>query len=984
MKNEPDGAELRALVAFAERYWEDVEGGGVRGLRAYLDLFPGHEEAIAAEYLSMRASHDREDAGSDEGDGTFGPYRIERELGRGGQGIVWLAHDTRLGRKVALKVLTGLGPHPERQVQRFRREAAITSRLAHPGICTVLETGIEGGVPFIAMQYIPGESLAARVARARYGDAAGDRSSHLTIDDSTAAKRTVSDSARSAGESMTVAASASGVTMAETTDTVALFERVARALHVAHESGVTHRDLKPGNIIVTDHGEPVILDFGLARSSEDGQQTLTGTSDVLGTPAYMPPEQIEGAHRIDARSDVYSLGATLYECLTLRRPFEAPTRERLYQLILDAPPPDPVRLNRRISVDLRTVLETALSKDPDRRYRTALDFAEDLGHVRKHEPIRARRTPAIVRMGLWARRNRGAAVGFSVAFVTLVAGLVTSLVFLDDAQQTLFEYDQMSDASLVNTLLEEEPDLWPRRPDLAPVMTRWLARAAEVIERLPSHRAARDQLRDRAGPYPSHLEARDQRRLRKLHPDLAATLAGLQEGIEAKRHALEETRHLRDQVGTELEQNPDSGSLKRRHEHLAERVEQLGEEVEGAIQRWTTAAGDPRLNERLSLGVEDRRIEWRHEVLTKLVRDLETLNGVIDDVRKRRDVALNIRARTIGQHQEAWERCLADLRTSPRYGRNAELSETSTARLRELTPQLGLVPLGRDAHSLLWEFWVEETGPRPPWHRTTQTDGHLDLEGRDADLDFGVVLVLLPGGRFVMGTPLDARPNRREEQPAREITLAPFFVSKFEMTQNQWLRVFGRNPSRRPIGTPILPDRDRVITGRHPVTSVSWHQAALLARRLAMSLPTEAQWEYAARGGTSELWWTGDTARSFKEARAGNIKDRAAALAREERDPSGYDDTFPHTSPVGWFAANPFGLHDTAGNVWEWTRDAISPYDVLPEGEEGRRPSRDRSIIFRGGGFTSSAEAARPAVRRGQEAGFRSNELGIRLSRSLR
>jgi len=348
-------------------------------------------------------------AGTD-GSSTYepiGPYRPLEELGRGGQAIVYLAEDTRLHRPVALKVLQGFGPLSEILLRRFQREAEVTSRLDHPGICTVYDAGVEKGIPYIATRYIPGETLARRLATARQqanGEAAParSRSGHVVI-------------SSGGGASQEIAA------------LVLLIEKAARALHVAHEAGIVHRDVKPANIMVTPHGEPVILDFGLAADVSGEQQTLTQTGDLFGTPAYMSPEQLSAQRlRVDRRADVYSLGVTLFECLCLRRPFVAPTRQALYRAIQLRDPPDLCRLNAHVSRDLRVVLETALEKQPDRRYQTALDFAEDLRRVRELHPITARPVGTVGRLVRLARRRPA----FAAVCVLLILGipLVTGLV----------------------------------------------------------------------------------------------------------------------------------------------------------------------------------------------------------------------------------------------------------------------------------------------------------------------------------------------------------------------------------------------------------------------------------------------------------------------------------------------------------------------------------------------------------------------------
>ena len=336
---------------------------------------------------------------------SFGPYTLVRELGRGGQGTVWLAEDNKLGRKVALKVLNATpGSITDREIARFRREAEAASKIDHSNICAIHEAGEVDGVPYIAMRYVEGETLADQIEAARDKHDSG------------------TDSTPSTREHIHAVLSR--------------IEKVARALHVAHELGLIHRDIKPGNIMLTGDDEPVVLDFGLARDefSVDAM-SLTQSGDLLGTPAYMSPEQLM-AQRIplDRRTDIYSLGATLYECLTLRRPFEALTRAELYQRILTDEPSSASSINRAIPRDLQVVLETALEKNRDRRYQSALDFAEDLRRVREFEPIHAKPIGAWLRLRRWAQRHPGLAV----TAAAVVAGLVLSLYFVVTLSQSLF------------------------------------------------------------------------------------------------------------------------------------------------------------------------------------------------------------------------------------------------------------------------------------------------------------------------------------------------------------------------------------------------------------------------------------------------------------------------------------------------------------------------------------------------------------------
>jgi len=351
------------------------------------------------------------------GETRLGAYRLLHELGRGGQAVVWLAEDTRLKRRVALKVLPALGPGSERVLARFRREAEVTSRLDHPTICPIYEADVQDGVPFLAMRYVEGETLARRIADVR---SAGGTAVALRAD--------------APSDWNTIAT---------------FFAKIARALHTAHEAGVVHRDIKPANVMITHDGEPVVLDFGLARQDDPDSQALSRSGEHSGTPTYMSPEQITGRTRPDRRSDVYSLGCTLFEALTGRPPFEAPTLEGLLHAVLHADAASVRRIHPAVPEDLAVITATATAKERERRYKSALDFALDLERFVALEPIAARPLTATQRAVRWARRNRAlaSALGTVLALFLLATGLTSYAVGAAGRAAAEAQLRQQSDAA---------------------------------------------------------------------------------------------------------------------------------------------------------------------------------------------------------------------------------------------------------------------------------------------------------------------------------------------------------------------------------------------------------------------------------------------------------------------------------------------------------------------------------------------------------
>lgn len=390
-------------------------------MREHPDVDPAVRDVLST-LLMMEDLADGEHAGS-QVPPRIGDYRPIREIGRGGMGIVYEAEQISLGRRIALKVMTGHRVDPT-QAERFRREAGVASRLQHPGICTVHAAGVDGEVPYIAMAYVEGWALSELIRRAKTG-----RHSTSTLFHGMSEADSDGETVEASAPFPPKAPTGTPVTRAELMRVLRLIEEAAEAMHVAHEAGIVHRDLKPANIMVTPDGHPVVLDFGLAADLEADAPQLTQTGDVFGTPAYMPPEQIAGK-RLDRRADVYALGVTLYEALTLRRPFEAPTRHALYEAIRTTAPTDPRALNPDIPADTRVVLETAMEKNPERRYQTARDLAEDLKRLRESRPILARPVPLRVRIRRWARRHPAACALIVILAILLpsIASLVTYTV----------------------------------------------------------------------------------------------------------------------------------------------------------------------------------------------------------------------------------------------------------------------------------------------------------------------------------------------------------------------------------------------------------------------------------------------------------------------------------------------------------------------------------------------------------------------------
>ena len=345
----------------------------------------------------------------------LGDFRLLRRLGSGGMGVVYLARQESLGREVALKLIRPeqlFFPHAR---ERFRREVEAVARLQHPGIVPVYTVGEEEGVPFFAMERIAGCTLAEGL-----NELSGRAPESLRGSDLAAV---IARHDRQDGEAPPDGVGQLPESWLETC--LRLVLQVAEAMAHAHEQGVLHRDLKPSNIALGPDGRARVLDFGVTSNNEADRMTRTGSQ--IGTLQYMSPEQLRG-RRVDARSDVYSLGVTLYELLTLQLPYQAEDRIQVQELILRGQP-DPLRArNRRVPVDAEIVCLQAMDADPSRRYRSMQAFAEDLRSLLERRPIAARPPGPLLRARRWTQRHPEATIALLLGFL-LVGGTPSALLW---------------------------------------------------------------------------------------------------------------------------------------------------------------------------------------------------------------------------------------------------------------------------------------------------------------------------------------------------------------------------------------------------------------------------------------------------------------------------------------------------------------------------------------------------------------------------
>ena len=844
----------------------------------------------------------------------IGRYELVRPLGEGGFGAVWEAEQREpVHRLVALKLIKR-GMDTRQIIDRFASERQSLAAMDHRCIAKMLDAGsTDDGRPYFVMEMVIGKPILAHCR-----DAGLSAEARLQI-----------------------------------------FELVCRAIHHAHRRGIVHRDIKPSNVLVADcDGEPTpkVIDFGIAKAMDPAAGTATGgltrQRQLLGTPAYMAPEQISANWGpVDARSDIYALGVLLYELLTGTTPRQAgdsrePDLASIQQRI-EVPLPASRRVSRLAGVptDLDWITSKCLEAEPSRRYGSALELADDVRRFLDDAPVLAGPPDPVYRLRKFCRRNR-ALVTSAAALLGVVLVLGTAGFFwttwknrqLDAsngelralneeylreksaAERALRDVERLSDAHLLDSLLlRAEEDLWPAVPENVPAMERWIDDAEELLTRIERHRT-------------------------ELRAVTARALPAGSPGVSTLRRAAAPPSD-RPRFGEEAESSP----------------------------RDAPAKPSPPVQPPSFASTKDA---WLHWLLDDLVMRLDAFRhpetGTLASVRRRLAFAQDLHRRSVTEHAAEWQAVADGIREGQTY---------TTLRDDGIEPQIGLVPVGRDPMSGLFEFLDLATHSGPIPRRDPQ--GHLPF-----DADTGIVLVLIPGGSFLMGAQNEDEDApgydpfaSLAEGPVHERSVAPFLLSKFEMTQAQWMRLEdGANPSYLYAGVRAGEQR---ITRLNPVEQVRWGEGLRTLRKAGMTYPTEAQWEFATRAGTTTpLFYGNDGHEITTYANFADVTAKGVTLRI-----SNHDDGYAYSAPVGSYAPNPFGLHDVYGNVAEWCLDLFYPtYGASRPLAEPLAPDdlpAARRRVTRGGAFNLLPTHTRSARRHALRGDSIRGSVGVRPARAI-
>ncbi|MCY2960175.1 MAG: SUMF1/EgtB/PvdO family nonheme iron enzyme [Planctomycetota bacterium] len=976
------------------------------------------QDARAGDYLEPPAAAQSGALRGPAEGAVVGGFTLLRRIGSGGMGSVHEAQQTNPRRRVALKFLPPLSADPGVR-RRFEQEAVLLARMNHPSIAQVYAAGVDGNTPYIAMELVEGALPITDYVR---------RHALSTLEAIALFRRVCAAVAHAHAKGIVHRDLKPGNVLVDAGGTPKLIDfGIARALDEAEGGGQSLT--RTGDLLGT-------LQYLSPEQADSVGREVHAQSDVhaLGLVLY---EILCGrrAHAVEGMSLTQALRAIARDSVPLARSVRPDLPAELEWILAKALETDRARRYASV-VELDRELERYVAHEP------VLAGPRSRAYEMR---LWARRHPtASAVLGVFA-------VSAVVVVVLALSALARQReVFrLADAER-LRDLERRADA-LWPASPEKAPEMtaWleearrltsnldEHRATLAALRARALPltdadvvadaaghpRAAELAELRREVERGRAVLRRRTHddvPRRTDLDLSGYDGLQGADalnrvaydmvdpdgalagdPDVALALAQRALGMEGcdKAGVLDTIAWAYFAAGDDeaaveyaeraLGEDPDRPEIAESAARLS-RESDYARSTEGLARAETRIADLERRVEELALVVGARRTwrfaddsdAWWHDRLADLVARLElfadaergAVRGVSPEhglgVERRLAHARDVERLSLVEPAGAWRDAIAAIRADPRY------------QGLELLPQLGLVPLGPDPDSGLQEFADIATGLVP----TRGADGKLALTAESA-----VVFVLLPGGRFLLGAQSSDPQGRQydpdagiKEQPLREMELDAYFLAKHELTQAQWVRAAGSNPSTFASNDSLV---DEIFDELHPVETVSWSQCVRFLERQGWVLPTEVQWERAARAGTTTPWWTGKTAASLQGAE--NISDARAhekSFVRGTAYELSIDDGHIGHARVGSYRANPFGLHDMCGNVVEWCRDQAADY-----GAERRRgdglviDSTETRYIVRGGGFQSSDAWGARVSRRGMNGpGLAVVDLGVRPARTIR